>query len=298
MDNKKLDILKDFIKFCKKELNIQSLPPIKLIKDTSFVSNNRSFGSYNPSEGNEIKVFILNRNLADICRSLAHELTHHRQNELNMIQKGSGDTGSDIEDEANAMAGILMRDYGKLNYSVYDLDNPKKLSEARETDKYYFAYGRNMRIEAFEAKYSSAKAQKLVLAKGWDLTFDKTSITNKGSVVSDIVEAPSLKVFGILYTIGNLDFQELDKQEGGYERIGIRVTDLDGNDYEAVTYTVIDKKNFLDEVPKTTYVNELVKGLKDAQKLGPEGDNKVIKSQLKLYGKHLLDVYKLSKTIK
>ena len=76
------------------------------------------------------------------------------------------------------------------------------------------------------------------------------------------------------------------------------MTDLNGNDYEAVTYTVIDKKNFLDEVPKTTYVNELVKGLKDAQKLGPEGNNKVIKSQLKLYGKHLLDVYKLSKTIK
>ena len=122
MDQKKLDTLKDFLKFCKKELNIQSLPSIKFIKDRSFVEDNRSYGEYNPNE-NSLKVFILNRNLADICRSLAHELTHHRQKELNMIGDGSGNTGSEIENEANAMAGIIMRDYGKLNLSVYNLDS-------------------------------------------------------------------------------------------------------------------------------------------------------------------------------
>ena len=120
MNQNKLNTVKHFIKFCKKELNIQSLPSIKFIKDRSFVEQNRSYGEYNPNE-NSLKVFILNRNLADICRSLAHELTHHRQNELDMLESGSGDTGSSIEDEANAMAGILMRDYGKLNLSVYDL---------------------------------------------------------------------------------------------------------------------------------------------------------------------------------
>ena len=40
-----------------------------------------------------------------------------------MIGDGSGNTGSEIENEANAMAGIIMRDYGKLNLSVYNLDS-------------------------------------------------------------------------------------------------------------------------------------------------------------------------------
>jgi Zn-dependent peptidase ImmA (M78 family) len=122
MDQNKFDILKHFIRFCKKELNIQSLPKISLIDDKSFVEQNRSLGAYDPNTPS-IKVVSLNRNLADICRSLAHELTHHRQKELNMIGDGSGNTGSEIENEANAMAGIIMRDYGKLNLSVYDLDS-------------------------------------------------------------------------------------------------------------------------------------------------------------------------------
>jgi len=39
-----------------------------------------------------------------------------------MIHQESGETGTDIENEANAMAGILMREYGKLNPTIYDLD--------------------------------------------------------------------------------------------------------------------------------------------------------------------------------
>jgi hypothetical protein len=120
MDQNKLSILKDFIAFCRAELNIQTLPKISLLNDKSFVQQNRSFGEYNP-QTNAIRVVALNRNLADICRSLAHELCHHRQNELDMIYDEAGETGTDIENDANAMAGILMRDYGKKNVDVYDL---------------------------------------------------------------------------------------------------------------------------------------------------------------------------------
>jgi hypothetical protein len=122
MDQNKLSILKDFIAFCKQELNIQTLPKISLIKDKSFVEQFRSYGEYNP-QTNALKVFYPGRNLADICRSLAHELCHHRQNELDMIYNDAGETGTDIENDANAMAGIIMRDYGKKNVAVYDLDN-------------------------------------------------------------------------------------------------------------------------------------------------------------------------------
>ena len=120
MHQNRLNVLKDFLGFCKAELNIQILPKISLLNDKSFVEQFRSFGEYNP-ETTTIKVVALNRNLADICRSLAHELCHHRQNELGMIYNESGDTGTDIENDANAMAGILMRDFGKRNVDVYEL---------------------------------------------------------------------------------------------------------------------------------------------------------------------------------
>lgn len=121
MEKNKVELIKHFVEFCKKELNIQSLPRISFTKDKNFVEERRSFGEYHP--GNmSVKVFYLGRNLADVCRSLAHELTHHRQHELGMIYDGAGNTGSEIEDDANAMAGILMREYGRLNRNVYDLD--------------------------------------------------------------------------------------------------------------------------------------------------------------------------------
>jgi hypothetical protein len=121
MNQNRLNTLKDFIGFCKAELNIQTLPKISLLNDKSFVEQNRSFGEYNP-QTNTIRVVALNRNLADICRSLAHELCHHRQNELDMIYNEAGETGTDIENDANAMAGIIMRDFGKRNVDVYELN--------------------------------------------------------------------------------------------------------------------------------------------------------------------------------
>lgn len=138
MTRNNLDTIKHFIRFCKEELNIQSLPAIKLINDRSFVEQFRSYGEYSVHE-NQARVYYPGRNLADICRSLAHELVHHRQKELNMIADRSGETGTEIENEANAMAGIIMRDYGKLNLSVYDLDTPSAaLIEARQVGKLYY----------------------------------------------------------------------------------------------------------------------------------------------------------------
>lgn len=121
MNHKSKKILVDFVKFVQEELNIQELPSIKLIGDKDFVSTFRSFGEYNPSQ-RSIKVYFKGRNTADVLRSLAHELVHHRQEELGMIEDMSGETGSEIENEANALAGVLMRDFGKQNVEIYDLD--------------------------------------------------------------------------------------------------------------------------------------------------------------------------------
>ena len=44
-------------------------------------------------------------------RTLAHELSHHKQDLEKRLKVDSGKTGSDIENEANAKAGEIMRKY-------------------------------------------------------------------------------------------------------------------------------------------------------------------------------------------
>lgn len=118
-DKQKQNIIKDFIQFAKNRLDIDELPIIEFTNDRDWATQRRSFGEYNPGE-KRLEVYIGNRNLADILRTLVHELVHHRQNELGLIKINSGSTGSNIENQANALAGILMRDYGKTNDLIYE----------------------------------------------------------------------------------------------------------------------------------------------------------------------------------
>lgn len=128
MNRNKLKILKEFVNFCKEELNIQTLPKISLTANKDFVLTGRSFGEYNPVEST-VRVFYPTRNLADVCRSLAHELCHHRQNELGLLYNMAGETGTDIENDANAMAGVIMREFGKVNSQIYGLDTADEIAE-------------------------------------------------------------------------------------------------------------------------------------------------------------------------
>ena len=127
-------IVASFAKYCQKELSIERLPKIQLIGDKNWVAKYRSFGEYNPA-ANSIKVFYKGRNTADVLRSLAHELVHHRQEELGMIEAASGDTGSEIENEANVKAGIMMRDFGKTHEEIYESYGQKFNKFLRELKK-------------------------------------------------------------------------------------------------------------------------------------------------------------------
>jgi len=68
-----------------------------------------------------IKIYVKDRAIIDVCRSIAHELVHHLQNIedrlLNIAE--DGEDGSPIENEANAVAGIIIRKYGKLHPELY-----------------------------------------------------------------------------------------------------------------------------------------------------------------------------------
>jgi Zn-dependent peptidase ImmA (M78 family) len=118
--DKKQIIINEFIDFCKQKLRIDYLPNIEFITDRKWVTENRSFGGYNPYY-KTLTVYINNRNLADILRTLSHELVHHKQNELGQLKSDNdGNTGSDIENEANSISGIIMREFGQKNNKIYE----------------------------------------------------------------------------------------------------------------------------------------------------------------------------------
>jgi len=61
---------------------------------------------------------------ADILRTLAHEMVHRKQDELGLVRnpEKDGADGSPIENQAHAVAGILMREYGRINKQIYNED--------------------------------------------------------------------------------------------------------------------------------------------------------------------------------
>ena len=109
----------EFVKFAVNELGIQKIPTVKFSYDTNESRERSTFGYFDPNE-NHIWIYIKNRNTADILRTLAHELVHHKQGEDNRLEQGSGETGSEIENEANAQAGVLLRKFGKENKGIYE----------------------------------------------------------------------------------------------------------------------------------------------------------------------------------
>jgi cytidyltransferase-like protein len=109
----------EFVKYAIKNLGIQNPPRnLALSYDTAKAKEMRSFGYFDPNS-NKIWVYVGNRNMGDILRTLAHELVHRKQDEDGRISYESGKTGSDIENEANAKAGVLLRDFGKQHEEIY-----------------------------------------------------------------------------------------------------------------------------------------------------------------------------------
>jgi hypothetical protein len=113
------DHLDHFVGFASNHLGLDNPPSIELVDDKEHAQENASFGGYSPSD-HSIKVNIAGRHTADVFRTLAHELVHHKQNLDNRIQHDSGATGSDIENEANSQAGVIMRNYAKANRAIFE----------------------------------------------------------------------------------------------------------------------------------------------------------------------------------
>lgn len=117
----KSNIIDNFIEFVGKKIDLNGkFPLLSVIYKDGEASKRKSFGGYFP-ELEKIELIANNRNLADVLRTLAHEMVHHKQNIEDRLENNSGDTGSEIENEANSLAGIILREYGKLNPRIYEI---------------------------------------------------------------------------------------------------------------------------------------------------------------------------------
>lgn len=118
--DKTYSLISEFIKFSAKELSLKQLPSgITVSYDTDKAKNNKSMGHFNP-ENSKVWLYVKDRTPADYLRTLAHELVHRKQAEDNRLDVNSGKTGSEIENEANAQAGVLLRKFGELNNTIYE----------------------------------------------------------------------------------------------------------------------------------------------------------------------------------
>jgi hypothetical protein len=113
-------ILHDFIRFAAEDLELKSLPKFDFAFDSKRSVEHKSFGGYAPG-AEHITITVKNRHINDVCRTLAHELVHFKQDlDDELGDEKAGATGSPQENEANARAAVIMRNWGKKHPDYFD----------------------------------------------------------------------------------------------------------------------------------------------------------------------------------
>ena len=111
-------IMKKFIQFATQKLKLQSVPKIEFSYDTEEAQEGHHTGRHSEND-NSVWVYVANRNMVDIMRTVYHELTHVRQGELGMIKPGDSYPGSPIEMLADMTAGKEMKIFGKAHPEIF-----------------------------------------------------------------------------------------------------------------------------------------------------------------------------------
>jgi predicted nucleotidyltransferase len=105
-------LLHKFMPVAMKYLQLKDLPRVVLKSKIQSADGQSSFGQY--SEQDQcVYLAASQRHPVDVLRTLAHELVHYKQHLEDKMYDGAGETGSPIENEANEVAGIIMRHFNK-----------------------------------------------------------------------------------------------------------------------------------------------------------------------------------------
>ena len=120
LTDEKKEILDKFVLFVKEQLELKTVPTVKIQNHRDGL---KTTANYDYTKENKIiKVCAKNRALVDVCRSIAHEMVHHKQFEQGRLKVQPPDIGGEIEDEANAKAGQYIKMYAKEDPNIYNED--------------------------------------------------------------------------------------------------------------------------------------------------------------------------------
>ena len=126
----------EFADYCCDKLGIDR--PELTLKSTN---DTNALGYTDMSDGS-VTIVVADRHQMDIMRTLAHELVHCRQM---TTHTPCGETGSKDENEANALAGVLMREWGQQNPDLFTEEVHMKEANANQQTALYNPDGKTYR---------------------------------------------------------------------------------------------------------------------------------------------------------
>jgi len=162
-DSSEKKTIDDFVDFVKKELNINNDVEVKLQNDKDGIKTTAVYkykdGEDDKFEDSEIRVFTLGRALVDVLRSIAHELVHHMQNEKGDLEGKVSNVGGPIEDEANSVAGEMIKKYGLKDPEIYG--DKEEMGEQEDGGGEADSSSTNANVTTWETGISRGKSNPL-----------------------------------------------------------------------------------------------------------------------------------------
>lgn len=130
-----IEMFRKFLPIAMKVIGLESLPKIIFEKEI-YSPEQPTFGQYVNAK-HVLYVGLANRHPNDILRTLAHELVHYKQDTEHQLNDLSGETGSPEENQAHAVAGVVMRHFNK-QYPEY-LKTKPIVAENKDVDEARYA---------------------------------------------------------------------------------------------------------------------------------------------------------------
>ena len=114
--------LAEIFKSAQETFGIQNIPQVHLKNDEENAEGIFGKTAYYDPEEQAITLYITNRHPKDICRSFAHELVHHHQNERGDLEFGDATQPTYAQDDPH-MRKMEMEAYLKGNLLFRDWED-------------------------------------------------------------------------------------------------------------------------------------------------------------------------------
>ena len=119
------EVLGKIYQKAKEDFDIQNTPKLHLRQDVENAEDLLGKTAYYEPESQSIVLYTTNRHPKDVCRSFAHELIHHHQNERGDLDMGDASSPTYAQDDKH-MREMEKEAYLKGNLLLRDFEDNKK----------------------------------------------------------------------------------------------------------------------------------------------------------------------------